>query len=51
MNTQGGTIGTATPHSTRHTLALPIAADHPQWKGIIPNDGPSRYWRGAAADI
>ena len=35
MNTRGGTIGTATPRPTRHTRALPTAADHWQQKGTI----------------
>ena len=51
MNTRGGTIGTATPRPTRHTRALPTMADHRQWKGAIRTEGPSRYQRGAAADM
>ena len=51
MNTRGGTIWTATPRPTRHTRALPTAADHPQCKGTIPTKGPSRYRRGAAAGM
>ena len=37
MNTRGGTVGTATPRSTRHTHALPTAAGHRQWKGTLPS--------------
>ena len=51
MNTRGGTIGTATPRPTPHTRALPTAADHRQRKGTIAIEGPSRYRRGAAADM
>ena len=41
-NTQGGTIGTAAPHPTRHTHALCAATVHRQWKGTIPARGPSK---------
>ena len=51
MNTRGGAIWTATPRPTRHTRALPTADDHRQQKGTIATEGPSRYRRGAAADM
>ena len=51
MNTPGGTIGTAAPRPTRHMRALRTAAGRRQWKSTIPTEGPSRNWRGAAADM
>ena len=36
MNTRGDTIGTAPPRLTRHTRALPTAADHRQCNDDTP---------------
>ena len=51
MNTRGGTIGTAAPCPTRHKRPLPTTTGHRQLKGSIPTGGPSRNWKGTAADM